>query len=104
MDECAAQVRSWYAADVTGRAIADQLFRTGRRLVDEGDPRGARRAFRRSLRYGLGDIAFVANARALVWVVVLGLPAGVRERVGLKLTGASRALDGLRGGRHPSLS
>jgi GT2 family glycosyltransferase len=106
MDECAAQVRSWYAADVTDRAIAEQLFRAGRRLVDEGDPRGARQAFRRSLRYGLGDIASVANVRALVWVAILGLPAGVREQVGRQLTGASRALDHLNGGRGraPSLS
>ena len=30
--------RSRYAADVSGREIAEQLFRTGRRLVEEGRP------------------------------------------------------------------
>jgi glycosyltransferase involved in cell wall biosynthesis len=103
MDECAAQVRGWYAADVSEAALAWDAFRTGRKLIDEGHPREARRAFRRSLRYGLGDIPSAANARALVWVAVLGMPAGAREYLGRTLTGASRALDGLRGGRNPSL-
>lgn len=103
MDECAAQVRRWYAADVTDGAIAWDLFRTGRKLVDKGDPRGARQAFRRSLRYGLCDIASAGTARALVWFAILSLPAGAREHVGRTLTGASRTLDNLRGGRAPSL-
>jgi glycosyltransferase involved in cell wall biosynthesis len=104
MDQCTAQVRRWYAADVTDRAIADDLFRTARRLVDEGRPREARLAFRRSLRYGLGDTPSSADARALAWVAVLGLPGGARERAGRTLTDASRALESLRGGWRPTLS
>ncbi len=103
MDECADQVRSWYAADVSDRAIAEDLFRTGRRLVDEGHPQEAREAFARLLRYGRREVTGGATARALVWLAILGLPAGVRERVGRMLTSTSRAIDGLRGGRHPSL-
>ncbi len=96
MEQCAAQVRGWYAADVSDRAIAEQLFRSARKLVQEGDPRAARRAFRRSLRYGLGDIGSPANMRALVWVAILGLPTGARESAGRLLTGASRALENVR--------
>jgi glycosyltransferase involved in cell wall biosynthesis len=103
MDECARQVREWYAADVSDRAIADDFFRTGRNLVDAGHPREARQAFARSLRHGRGQIAFGAAARALVWIAILSLPASVREQAGRMLTGFSRAIDGLRGGRHPSL-
>jgi glycosyltransferase involved in cell wall biosynthesis len=103
MDECARQVRNWYSADVTNRAISDDLFRTGRRLVVEGHPREARDAFQRSLRYRRDEIASGATARTLAWLAILGLPAGVRERAGRKLTGLSRAIDGLRGGRPASL-
>jgi glycosyltransferase involved in cell wall biosynthesis len=103
MNECSAQVRRWYAADVTDRALADALFTAGRKLVDDGHPRAARHAFRRSLRYGLGDIASASNVRALVWVAILGLPADARDPLGRTLTGASRAYDSLRGGRHQSL-
>ncbi len=104
MNECATQVRHWYAADVSDRAIADDLFRTARRLVDEGDPRAARRALRGSLRYGLDDVSSPTNARALAWLAILGMPGGARERLGQTLTGASRALADMRGGRRPSLS
>jgi len=103
MDECTAQVRTWYAADVTDRALANQHFRTARKLVEDGDHRAARRAFRRSLRLGLRDLASAANMRALVWVAILVMPKMVREWSGRTLTQASRTLDGLRGGRHPSL-
>jgi glycosyltransferase involved in cell wall biosynthesis len=103
MDECARQVRSWYAADVTDRAIADDHFRTGRRLIDEQRPRDARQAFRRSISYRGGDISSPATARALVWLAILGLPAGVREWAARTLTEVSRAIDEQRGGRHPSL-
>jgi glycosyltransferase involved in cell wall biosynthesis len=92
MDECARQVRRWYAADVSDRALADDLFRSGRSLVDEGRTREARRAFRRSLRLAARNPAR-ADARALMWVAILSLPAGARERSGRALTGASRALD-----------
>ncbi len=103
MDESAHQVREWYAADVSDRAIAEDSFRTGRQLVDQGRPREARQAFARSLREQRGDVAFGAAARALVWVAILSLPAKVREQTGRGLTGFSRAIDALRGGRHPSL-
>lgn len=103
VEQCSRQVRRWYATDVSDRAIADDLFRTARTLVDEGRPREARRLFRRSLRRGAGDIGCATNRRALVWVAILGLPESVRERLGRTLTAASRALDDLRGGRHPSL-
>jgi glycosyltransferase involved in cell wall biosynthesis len=103
MDECARQVRCWYQADVTDRAIANDLFRTGRRLIEEGYPCEAQQAFRQSLRHVRGNIASAANARALVWVAILGLPAGAQEWVGRTLTSVSRAIDEQRGGRHPSL-
>ena len=102
MDECADQVRRMYEADVSDRAIADDLFRTGRRLVEEGRPREARQAFRGSLRHGRGS-ASPANARALAWVAILGLPSGARELAGRALTDISRAIDSLRGGRDPVL-
>lgn len=101
MDESARQVRSWYAADVGDRAIAEDHFRTGRKLVDAGHPREARRAFAASLRRRGGG--YGASARALVWIAILGMPTGLRERAGRRLTGLSRALDGLRGGRPSSL-
>ncbi len=42
MDECGDQVRRMYEADVSDRAIADDLFRIGRRLVEARSPaRGA---------------------------------------------------------------
>jgi hypothetical protein len=102
MEECANKVRRMYEADVTDRAIAEDLFRTARQLVEAGRPHEARQAFRRSLRYGRGS-ASPANARALTWVAILGLPAGVRERASRTLTGVSRTIDGLRGGRDPVL-
>jgi glycosyltransferase involved in cell wall biosynthesis len=80
----------------------DDLFRIGRRLVEEDRPREAREAFYRSLRSGRADIGSV-SARALVWVSILSLPMGAREWAGRALTAASRVLDGVRGGRHPAL-
>ena len=102
MDECGDQVRRMYEADVSDRAIADDLFRTARQLVDADRPREARQAFRGSLRRGYRSAA-PANARALAWVVILGLPSGVRERAGRAVTSLSRAIDALRGGRDPVL-
>jgi glycosyltransferase involved in cell wall biosynthesis len=103
MDECARQVRDWYAADVSDSAIGDDHFRTGRGLVVEGRPDEARRAFRESLRHRHGELASGATIRALAWIAILGLPQGARERVGAALTGLSRAIDGIRGGRPASL-
>ena len=91
-----------YEADVSDRAIADDLFRSARQLVEEGRPREARQAFRGSLRYGRRS-ASSANARALAWVLILGLPSGARELAGRALTNISRAIDNLRGGRDPVL-
>jgi glycosyltransferase involved in cell wall biosynthesis len=102
MDESARQVREWYAADVSERAIAEDHFRSGRQLVDAGRPREARQSFARALRLR-GDIPVGASARALVWVAILSMPARARGLVGRALTGLSRAVDSLRGGRHPSL-
>jgi hypothetical protein len=102
MDECGEQVRRMYEADVSDRAIADDLFRIGRRLVEVDRPREARQAFRQSLRRGWHSTS-PANARALAWVLILGLPSGVREGAGRSVTHISRALDALRGGRDPVL-
>jgi glycosyltransferase involved in cell wall biosynthesis len=60
----------------------DDLFTIGRQLVEEGRP---------------------GEARTLVWVLILGLPTELREQVGRALTGASRAIDKLHGGRDPAL-
>jgi GT2 family glycosyltransferase len=92
MDQCARQVRRQYAADVTGRALADDLFRSARQLVDEDRPLEARRAFRRSLRFGTDNLSS-SDARALAWVAILSLPAGARQYTGRTLTSASRAID-----------
>jgi glycosyltransferase involved in cell wall biosynthesis len=102
MDECARQVRRWYAADVSDRALADDLFRSGRLLVDEDRPREAREAFRRSLRFGAHDLAS-SDARSLAWIAILSLPAGARKRAGRALTGASRAIDAIFAAREASL-
>jgi glycosyltransferase involved in cell wall biosynthesis len=102
MDECGDEVRRMYQADVSDRAIADDLFRTGRRLVEESRPREARKAFAGSLRRGYRS-GSPANARALAWVAILLLPRTVRERAGQAVTALSRAIDDLRGGRDPVL-
>jgi glycosyltransferase involved in cell wall biosynthesis len=102
MEECGEKVRRMYEQEVSDRAIADDLFRTGRQLVEAGRPREARRAFRGSLRRGYRSAA-PANARALAWVLILGLPNGARESAGRIVTALSRAVDALRGGRDPVL-
>jgi glycosyltransferase involved in cell wall biosynthesis len=101
MEECAREVRRTYEADVTDRAIADDLFRTGRLLVDEGRPDEARQAFQRSLRYGRSTLAG-RDARALVWVAILSLPARARPHAGQALTYASRAVETLLASRQPT--
>jgi glycosyltransferase involved in cell wall biosynthesis len=107
MDDCSCQVRLWYQEDLADRALvcemlAPQLFKIGRRRVDEGRSQEARRAFRDALRYRSGNRAS-ANARALAWIVILGLPTGARDRISRILVRVSRALDGVRGGRSPVL-
>ena len=101
MRECADQVRRTYEADVTDRAIADDLFRTGRLLVDEGRPAEARQAFQRSLQHGRADLAR-RDARSLIWVAILSLPAGARQQVGRALTNATRAVEALLAARQPT--
>jgi glycosyltransferase involved in cell wall biosynthesis len=78
MTECSHEVHRWYAADLGDDALAHEvlagdLFKIGRLLVDEGRVAEARRAFRGALRYAV-------TTRALVWVALLTLPAGVRDR------------------------
>jgi glycosyltransferase involved in cell wall biosynthesis len=107
MHECTHEVRRRYATDVADRALvaellAADLFKIGRRRVDEGRPGAARRAFIGALRYGSGA-CLEANARALSWVLLLSLPVSLRERAGRALVKLSRTLDWLRGGRRPAL-
>jgi glycosyltransferase involved in cell wall biosynthesis len=105
--QCQHEVRCMYAADLADRALVDQmlaadLFKIGRGLVDRGRPREARQAFARSLRHARGA-GLSANARALAWILLLAMPAGVRESSGKAVVGLSRGIDQLRGGRHPAL-
>lgn len=107
MDECAHQVLRWYEADAKDRtivreALASTSFRIARRLVDDDRPDEARQAFLEALRYTRLNTASV-GARALMWSAILSLPAGPRERAERALTGASRAIDNLRGRRHLAL-
>jgi glycosyltransferase involved in cell wall biosynthesis len=100
-------VRRSYASDLADPALVREVlapaeFRVGRGYVDAGRATEARRAFARSLRYGRGNLA-ATNLRALVWLGILSLPAGVRGRVGPALLGAARALDTARGGRSAAL-
>jgi glycosyltransferase involved in cell wall biosynthesis len=80
----------------------DELFRIGRQLVEEDRPHEARQAFLGSLRHGRGGLAS-ANVRALVWVAILTLPPSAREHAARAMVEVSRAIDDLRGGRHPVL-
>jgi glycosyltransferase involved in cell wall biosynthesis len=108
MDECACQVRRWYEADVSDRtivreALAPNLFRVARQLVDDGCADSARRTFREALRYARGG-TLSDNARALVWIAVLGLPENTRNRLGRTMVACSRAVDNLLGVRQPTAS
>jgi glycosyltransferase involved in cell wall biosynthesis len=97
MRQCSYEVRRCYAQDIPDRAevsrmLGSDLFAIGRALVDEGRPREARDALRRSLRYGRGTGGASTWARALAWVAVLSLPARAREQTGDALVGVRRAL------------
>ncbi len=61
-------------------AIAHDLFRVGRERLDEGDPQGARRAIRDSLRYAGGKGPYW-RARACGWLLVLNFPSRLRNGV-----------------------
>ena len=94
MRQCSYEVRRRYAADVpdralTRRALSADLFDIGRRLADEGDARGARRALRASMRRA-------PSARAAVWLVVLQLPEALRAPAGDALVTARRTAAALR--------
>jgi glycosyltransferase involved in cell wall biosynthesis len=100
-------VRRAYAEDISDRALvsevlSEDLFRIGRKLVDEARPLEARRAFYGALRHARGASPS-ANVRALVWALLLGLPVGLRDRGGTALVGLSRSIDRLSGGRRPAL-
>jgi glycosyltransferase involved in cell wall biosynthesis len=89
MQRCSHDVHSWYADSIDDRdlvqdTLASDLFKIGRSLVDEGDPRAARKAFSDSLRHRV-------DARALAWLAVLSLPAPARQRAGSGLVALKRA-------------
>ena len=101
MDDCTCQVRRWYEADVSDRRVVDDalaplLFRIARRKVDEGDTARARQGFHESLGHARG-LGASDCTRALAWIAILGLPAGVRERAGERLVRLSRGFDDLLG-------
>jgi glycosyltransferase involved in cell wall biosynthesis len=105
--QCQHEVRRTYAGDLADPAFVHQmlaadLFKIGREFVDRGRPHEARRAFARSLRHARGAGAS-ANVRALTWILLLSMPAGLREGSGKAVIGLSRGIDHLRGGRHPAL-
>ena len=107
MDECLCKVRLTYEQDVADRGLVDEvlareLFKLGRRLVDEGRAAEARTAFRGALRHS-GGASRSATARAAVWTALLALPDGVRDRAGRGLTIASRGIDAISGGRKAAL-
>jgi hypothetical protein len=101
MEQCASQVRRQYEAEVGDRAIADDHFRTGRKLVDLGRPSEARRAFRLSLRHARSQPA-IRDGKALAWVAILSLPESARERAGRALTSANRTVEELLAARAPT--
>jgi hypothetical protein len=107
MNQCVSDVHRWYSEDVADRALvrrilAPELFDVGRALVDEDRFAEARRAFGRALQYARGTTVSM-NARALVWLGVLCLPAGPRERAGRALVAASRRIDMLSTRRKPAV-
>jgi hypothetical protein len=98
MDQCQREVLQQYEDDVHDRALvcdrlAPLLFRIGRRHVDDGHPDAAREAFRDALRYARGG-GVSGNVRAATWVLVLGLPDGLRDRAGQAFVSISRGLAG----------
>jgi glycosyltransferase involved in cell wall biosynthesis len=105
MDECSYKVLRSYEGEVSDRRVrargfAPIFFRAGRRQVDDGEAREARRSFSRSLRYRQGQSA-TQNVRAFAWIAVLSLPAGMRDGLGARLVRLKRALDHLLGARRP---
>ena len=94
MTECSHKVHRWYAEDLddsalAGEVLAGDLFKIGRLLADEGRTTESRRAFR-------GALGYADTPRALVWVALPSLPAGVRTRSTSALVRLSRSLDARR--------
>jgi glycosyltransferase involved in cell wall biosynthesis len=107
MDECADRVRRMYKDDVEDPAVVRDAFslaafRIARRNVNEGSLVEARKMFGEVLRYTRGKPTPM-SLRALLWIAVLGLPAGFRERAGSALIGFGNAAKALRGERHPAV-
>ncbi|HEY2478712.1 MAG TPA: glycosyltransferase [Solirubrobacterales bacterium] len=105
MDECTYKVLRSYEGEVKDRRVrargyAPLFFRVGRGQVDAGEAKQARRSFARSLRHWRGQGA-VQSARALAWIVVLSLPARLRDALGATLVKLKRAIDSLLGTRQP---
>jgi hypothetical protein len=105
MDECSYEVLRSYEGEVSDRRVralgfAPLFFRVARRQVDAGEARAARRSFARSLRYWRGQGA-VQSARALAWIVVLSLPATLRDALAAALVKLKRTIGGLLGARQP---
>ena len=101
-------VHRWYAdllddRRFVHRVLAADLFDIGRQLADDGRPGEARRAFRSALPDACAAFAPATGARALIWMTILSLPAVARDRTRQALAHVSRAIDELRGGRHPAL-
>jgi glycosyltransferase involved in cell wall biosynthesis len=89
MQRCSHDVHRWYADlmeddSLVEAELATDLYKIGRSLVDESDPRGARTAFKASLRHRIAP-------RPLAWTAVLALPAGARQRAGQGLVALTRA-------------
>jgi hypothetical protein len=100
MQQCSHDVRRWYADQIDDRRLVAELlaedqFKIGRHLVDEGRIPEARAAFRASARRRPG-------VRAIAWTAILALPDGPRRRLGDALVGLSRAVEGRRPTTQPS--
>jgi glycosyltransferase involved in cell wall biosynthesis len=90
MAQCSHNVHRWYADDLEDGALvrdvlAEDHFKIGRYLIDEGRAVEARAAFRSAVRQRPG-------VRALVWTLVLSLPEGARQRAGDAFVRLSRSL------------
>jgi glycosyltransferase involved in cell wall biosynthesis len=101
-------VRSWNA-DLLGddrllaRTMAQNLFTIGRAHINEGNLKAGRKAIRSSLRYARGNTIHT-NARGLMWLAILSLPANSKAKLIEALPEMRRAIYGLVGRREQVLS
>jgi glycosyltransferase involved in cell wall biosynthesis len=100
MQQCAHDVRRWYADDMDDRRLVEQLlaldqFKIGRHLVDDDRIPEAKAAFHASLAHRRG-------LRAAAWAAVLELPERPRRRLGEALIDLSRAHEGRKAVTDPS--